>query len=808
MDTNKDTLTKHTTAMEEDDMVSLRDIIDIFLNNWKWFVLSVILCIGASRVYLATLNNVYQRQAVILVKDDNMGSGRRMPSVSTDALMQLNGVLTGTSVKNEVYILQSNQLIQEVVKELNLDVAYSMRSGLRTVSLYDTRPFDVTFTTEFDYPVGFDVEVTDEKGCLIHNVRYANPDVEEIESTFNVAYGDTLSAPFGKLVLTARNDQMEAFVGKKISVVRYSMETATNITQAKITSGEVDRESTLVLLTCNDTNIKRAEDILMSLLNAYKQSIIRDKNQVAQSTAEFIEERIQLIHSELSKVESELADFKENSGLVDVKANSSAFLSQSATARQNTVQAETHYSMVQYLMEYVADNSKGNSLIPVMGGVSDAGIQTQIAKYNEVMLTRNRLAENTKEGSPALKEMDSNLEQMRGAILTSLKGYTASLKLQVDKARAEERGLKSHITSVPRKEKQVLDIARQQAIKETLYTFLLNKREETALQLAITEANIRIVDLPYGSSRPVSPRRSMILLCALALGIAIPYGIIQAIVLLNVGVRGRKDLEKYTTIPVLGEIPQRTDDSEDSAILVAEQNDDPIAEAFRMLRFSMNFMKRDAKVIMFTSTMPGEGKTFVSRNFAAVLGLSGHRVLLVDADIRKRTQSRLSSLMTRQGLTSYLSGASDDLKSMIVSENNECNLDFLPAGMTPPNPAELLMSERLEQCIDELKNMYDYIVIDSVPAQAVADANIVNRVADLTMYVLRAGMIDRRYLPELETLYQEKKFNHLCVVLNGCSNRKKKYGYGYCYGYGYGYGYGNDRKRKSVGKGWKLFRKG
>ena len=432
-----------------------------------------------------------------------------------------------------------------------------------------------------------------------------------------------------------------------------------------------------------------------------------------------------------------------------------------------------------------------------MGGINDAGIASQIVNYNQLMLTRNRLAENTSETSPTIQDMDRNLSQMRTAVLASLKGYSASLKLQVNKAKAEEAGLMGNLQAMPKKEKQVIDIAREQTIKDALYTFLLNKREETALQLAITEANIRIVEQPFGSRSPIAPRTKVITLIALILGILVPLLFFQMRKILDTTVRGRKDIEKFTTIPILGEVPHSQTGIRDSEIVVDGDKDDILAEAFRLIRFNMPFINKDARVIMLTSTMPGEGKTFISGNFAAALGLTGKKVVLIDADIRKRTRSRLSSMEGKYGLTSYLSGAIDDVSRLVVTKNKEYNLDILPAGAMAPNPTELLMSDRLEQCVEELKKLYDYVIIDNVPAQVVADAGIVNRVADLTIYVLRETKVDRRYLPELERLHQEKKFNHLCIIINDSRSRNNRYGYGY--------GYGTKEEKKSL---WsKLFRR-
>ena len=365
MEANNNTVRNRTrkNASGVEETLTLRDILDIFLANWVWFLISVVICVAVSRLYLATKSNVYQRQAVMLVKDDNGQSGSRRSNISTDALMQLNGVLAGASVKNEVYILHSFQLAKEVAKNLQLDVMYSIRMGLRTVSLYDNRPFSVQFNSEFAFPVSFKFTIDTERGGTITDVRYGDP-MEESDFTAKVTWNELVKAPFGDIVVTPIAEQLEDFVGLTIGVQRISEEDAGIILYNKVTSSEIDKESTLVRITCTDTNIQRADDILNGLLEAYKRSIIEDKNQIAKSTSEFIEDRIGLIHSELSEVEDKMAEYKQNSGLVDIKASSEAFITQSNTARQRTIQAETQYAMIEYLVDYLTKNGSGNNLIP------------------------------------------------------------------------------------------------------------------------------------------------------------------------------------------------------------------------------------------------------------------------------------------------------------------------------------------------------------------------------------------------------------------------------------------------------------
>lgn len=777
------------------DLFSLRDIIDTFVYNWKWFVISVIVCVLAARLYLATKPKIYKRAAVMLVKDDSGSTTASRSRGGTDALMQLNGVVMGSSVQNEVYILQSHQIMKQVVRNLGLDVSYSYKHHLQTHKLYNDKPFVVQFDSadvETMIPYSFQVELEDT--CAhITDFTMSQKGAEEspkIDILVGLGKPFRLPATQGELRLIPNEKFFSAFNGKRIIVTHSTIEAAAYSYGAGLGASELDKQSTLVGITYTDQDVTRAEDIINAVLDAYRQNIIDDKNRIAQSTAEFIDERILIISRELSKVEGDLASFKQRNRIVDVRSDANNFLQQSSQARQRSILLESQVSVVRYLLDYLRDASKGNNLIPTLSGITDGVIQTQIMQYNELMLERNKLIQNTGEGNPRIRQADQNLEQMRQTIIASTEAHLSSLNVQLSRSKQEESGLNEVISSVPQKEKQSLDIARQQAIKETLYTYLLNKREETALQLAITEANIRVVEPPYGSNVPISPRTKVIMLVALIIGIVAPFVFFYTYSLLNMSIRGRKDIEDYTNIPVLGEIPHRKEGISDSEIVIGERKSDAINEAFRMLRYSMSFIQKDAQVIMFTSTVPGEGKTFISRNFAITLGMTGKKVVLVDTDIRKRTQSKLSHGKHREGLTLFLSGATDDVASLIIPVSQEYNVDMLPAGVVPPNPSELLMSDRLELLIQELKKTYDYIVIDNVPAQVVADAGIVNRVAEITLYVVREGKIDRRYLPELQRLYEENKFNRMCIVLNDSKIQKKRNGYGYGYGRGYGYGYG------------------
>lgn len=776
-----ETKTTDNQKTSQEEFIKFRDLIELFLRRWYWFALSVAICLGIAWIYLAGVSPVYLRSAVMLVKSEKQNTGAELSE-----MLEISGLSGGNSIENEIYILRSYQLLQEVVKRLNLDVSYTLHHGLRDENLFGNLPFEVRFLDTFIGNTAFQVAIENEKKLHVSHFEI-NGEKVDYDKTFSLK--DTLDTPSGRIMFLPTGNDVQAYTNKEVQVSRTDWETATNAVLEKIQTSALEEKSTLVKIECRDINIARADAILDMILKVYNETIVEDKNRVASNTAEFIDERIGIISQELGDVEDELTTFKQKHRIIDFKSNAETFLEEGSKAKEESIQLEAQLSVVEFVKNYVTDKAKRNELIPNVAGVGDTGVQSQIENYNQIMLQRNRLASNSGENNPVVQNMDKNLNAMRATIAGSIDNYMRTIRLRLNNARQVEHQVNQNIESVPQQEKYALDVMRQQSIKETLYTYLLQKREETAMQLAITEANIRVIEAPFGSRVPIAPKRTNIYLVAFALGIAIPFAIFFLREMWNTGVRGRKDIESATTLPVLGEIPARRDENKDEDIVVSEKKNDRITEAFRLLRTNLDFMNKDARVLMFTSTMAGEGKSFVSRNFAAMLAMVGRKVILVDTDIRKRTQSKILGSKRSEGVSTYLSGGSTDIDALIV-KGHIAGIDFLPAGSIPPNPAELLMNERLELMIEELKKHYDYIILDNVPALVVADAAIVNRVTDITIYVIRDGVLDRRYLPELETLHKEGKFRNMCVILNDVKDVGGRYGYGRGYGYGYGRNYG------------------
>jgi capsular exopolysaccharide synthesis family protein len=555
-----------------------------------------------------------------------------------------------------------------------------------------------------------------------------------------------------------------------------------------------------------DSNPRRAEDVINMLITCYEDDTKADKKRVSEATAAFISDRLALISSELGDVDEDVASFKQSHQMVSLESEAARNMSESDRFRMEGLQLENQIRMSNFIKDYLLDPTHTNDLIPAAVAVSDAATNANIANYNETLIRRDKLLANSSTSNPMIQEIDSQLSAIRRSIIASIDNQIATLNIQLDNIRAQQNRAASRVSAIPRQEKQIQSITRQQKIKEELYLYLLNKREENEIALNVVEGNARIIDPAYGSGAPVAPVVSSILLAALLLGLAVPLAILYVIEILNTTIRGRKDLEEHLSVPFLGEVPLFKG-TMDHGIVVRDHSTDAVSEAMRIIRSNMTFMKAKSErlqSIMITSSNPHAGKTFISSNLSMSLALTNKRVILIDFDLRRRTLSKeFGQRHNRKGLSSYLAGTFTELNDIIFNSNMNANLDIIYAGPQPPNPAEMLMSEKLDKMMEELKARYDYVIIDAVPSMMIADAQIINRLADLTIYVVREGLLDRRQLPDIERLYTSGKFSNMSIILNGSSSNNGygyRHGYGYQYGYGYHYGHSEDGEQKSKKK--------
>lgn len=786
-------------ANEKVQLVPLmRLCLEEFKTHWWWFLLSVLLCVGCGWYYQQKQQRIFQRQAVMLIEDadaSSVGGGastsRSSKRNAMNTLLELNGVSVGDNLKNEIFILSSKRLMLRVVEKLHLDIDYTIEAGLHIKSLYGDKelPFEVLFQSKCKGKALQTFKVTKKDANTVTLKGLHDKKGNELPDK-DVQLGQMVQTPYGQLCVV-RGQQFGAWTDETITVSRMSIKNAATRFIGELAVSEYDKETSLIVLNCSDNNVERADHILACLYDTYKEDVVDNKNRVAQNTARFIDERIQIIGRELSSVENQLASFKKRNKLVDFTQSSQIVLNATNDARQQSLQLETQLNVARYLSDYLHSHSNNHDLIPALN-MQDASFNTQIGKYNDVMNQRNQMVANSSDKQAIVAELDRQLAQMRQTIASSLKSYVNSIGLRLRDAQANESALTGQVSGAPDQEKKGLDIQRQQSLKEALYTYLLNKREEVALQQAINEANVRLVEGPIGGEAPIKPKSAMIMLVALIIGLAIPTAILWIKRMLDVTVHGRKDIEEATTIPVLGEVPIDKDFNGDNTLISSLASDSPMVEAFRILRFALGYMRQNPKVLVSTSTTPGQGKSFVTRNMAIILAMAGKKVVVIDADIRKRTLS--AAFRHTIGLTAYLSDDYTQVGDIIKKDGISKGVDFIPAGHMPPNPSELLMSNRLDELVKRLRSEYDYVLFDTTPMLSVADANIVNRVADSTIFVIRVGVQERAFLPELEHMYQDHRFKSLSIVLNGVDPERGYHGYGY----GYGYAYDKHSKSKKV----------
>lgn len=781
--------TQSSQKKEEHKVYSLRDILEMVIANWYWFILSIGVCMMFAVYYVYKTPKVYQRSATIMIKDSRRGGS------AAAIFADLSSMKAIPNVENEMFILGSKRLMEAVVDTLDLNVTYTISGKVRTHDLYDKTPFRVTFPGGLDWQaVKFTAVPIDSSKVMLTNFQLANQ--ESVDRTEIFAKpGEDTATPVGvvRVVPTAYYDSQR---NQKITVCKFPLEQTALRYKNALNVSMAAKESSIIQLTINDVNPKRAEDVLNGLMAAYDDDVREDKNIVLEATKEFIAQRIAEVALELEEIDRDAQSYSEKHNVVDLTSQTSLSLTEANKYRNEAIRIETQKMLVKSIREYMSDADHLWEVVPT-AGLDDAYIINTIAAYNEGLLQRRKLLDSSSDRNPVVQQLSSSLNSQRQAILSYIDNLLKQYEVSLKKAREQEEASTQQYMSAPMKHTGQMSIERRQAIKSEQYAYLLSKQEENELGRVASSSETRVIDFAYGSNTPVSPKTTLIMIIAFVLGCAIPFGVIIVLNLLNTTVRGRKDIEDALTIPMLGEIPQSSS-KHNEGVIVKDNGKDAISEAFRMVRSSLNFMKvgSGCQVLMVTSTNASSGKTFTSLNLAYMLAASGKRVIVVDNDMRKRSLSKqLGGRSVTMGLSKYLSDESVGISELINNSKVNDNLDVIYAGLQPPNPAELLMGERWDAIIAELRTRYDYVVIDSVPALVVADAVIADRVCDLCLYIIREGRMDRRMLPDVQRMADSKRLHNMAVILNGVRDMTKRYGYGYGYRYGYySYAYGENEK--------------
>ena len=795
-------------APQEENPMSIRDIWNLCISHWKWFVLSVIVCLAAAAFYILKTVPVYSRSSSVLIKED-----RRSGSVSADiasAFSDLGVGQTWVNVSNELVNFTSPDLLLQVVKNLNLDVNYVREGFFHDNTLYGSSlPVRVRF---LDIPqnAGAALTVTpvDSVKVRLDGFVYQG---EKVKDEFEAAYGDTVETAFGKIVVEPA--EYKGTFDFPVLVTRAGFQAATRSCRSRLNAALNGKNTTVIDLTYRDVNTQRAEDVLRMIINVYNENWIKDKNQISISTNEFIAERLNIIEQELGSVDKTITSYRSAHRLPDFASAAQMDMQMSAEAGKQLMDLNNQLSIARYLQSDIRSAGNG-ALLPANVGLNDASTRAQIEQYNSSMLQRNRLVESSSEENLLVKDFDQQLASLRSAVLTSLDNYVKALNVQIQSSQRAQSTSQARVSDIPLQAGQLLSDERQQKVKEALYLFLLQKREENELSQAFTAYATRVVASPSGPAAPIAPNKKMILLVALLLGLAIPFAWFYLKEVLDTTVRGRKDLENLST-PFLGELPSTikkrkfyerskiTDRPEDRQIVVKPHSRDLINEAFRVVRTNVEFMRgkeAGGRVLMVTSFNVGSGKTFVSSNLATALAIKGRKVVVLDLDLRKRSLSSFVD-QPKQGIADILSGATTDWRPLVCHNVGGNNLDVIPVGKMPPNPAELLAEPALAALLDDLRKEYDYVVLDCPPIEIVTDSDLIAPHADFTAFIVRAGLLERGMLPQIDKYYQAKRYNGMAIILNGTDSAGRYgYKYGYKYGYGhygsYGYGaYGNEGKQ-------------
>lgn len=769
--------------------VMIKNVLSIVLRNWYWFVICLVLALVIAFFYVKSKQPVYARSASIMIRSNVNETDR--------TLKELGITQTPTNLANEMLMMNTAIVAEEVVRRLNLDVEYLQDGPFYDKTVYG---LDLPVTARFlelndRDAASMDLVLKNGVVLLTGFQRSGKSFPERVQ----LRLGDTVQTPVGLLTVAA-SPYYKPDQSCELHIRRSGIETTTNRVRNRIHAGLRDKNSTVIDIHFRDVSPSRAEDILNTLVSVYNEQWMQERNRKIISTNDFIRERLAVIEQELGSVEQNISSYKSENLIVDVHASGAQALAQANDIEQQMTMLDSRIHQLRMVYDYLVSNADDSQQIPFNMGIENGAIVQRIAEYNNLVLQRNNHLAFSSPQNPLVVDLNKQLGILHGSIIEALNSELAMLRTQQQGLQSSRSQAVSRVATAPKQENYLLSVERQQKVKESLYLFLLQTREENELSQAFTAYNTQLVEPPHGSWTPVEPVPRNIYLLAFVLGLAVPAVFLFLREMFKTTVQGRDDL-KNLSVPFAGEIPLNTQgkksrflrfkkekDDKKPEVLVVEKNRNMMNEAFRVVRSNLEFLlgfDASHKVIMLTSLTPGSGKTFISANLSAVVGIKDKKVLAIDLDLRKGSLSVYAESPSH-GLSSYLSGRSEDWHDQIVRLGK---VDILPCGKLPPNPTELLYTPRFAQLMERAREEYDYVFIDCPPVEIVADAAIINRYVDLTLFVVRAKMLERAFLPEIDQWYTDKKYTNLAILLNGTDATSDHYGY-HKYGYHkYGYHY-------------------
>ena len=793
----------------KEENIDVKELLFKYLIHWPWFVGAVVACLIAAWVYLHVSTPVYNISATVLIKDDKKGGSAGM--LSGLESLGLDGMISSSqNIDNEIEVLRSKTIVKEVVEDLGLYISYTDEDEFPSRNMYKTSPVQVSLTPQeadlLEEPMIVKMALQPQ-GSMDVTVKIDDDEYqkhfEKLPAVFPTDKGTLAFFLTPDSVLSSKRTSEEttasekttrnitATINKPLAVAKWCCKNMTIEPTSKTTS--------VAVISLKNSNVQRGKDFINKLLEMYNINTNNDKNEVAQKTAEFINERIGIISKELGSTEKDLESFKRGAGITDLTSDAQIALTGSAEYEKKRVENQTQINLLQDLQKYM--QNEGYEVLPSNIGLQDLNLAAAINRYNDVLVERKRLLRTSTENNPTIINLDTSISAMKENVQVSLDRVLRGLFITKADLDREASRYSRRISEAPGQEREFVSIARQQEIKAGLYLMLLQKREENAITLAATANNAKIIDEAIADDAPVAPRSKIIYLIALILGVGIPVGVIYLLELTKFKIEGRADVEKLTSAPIVGDIPLT--DEKQGAIAVFENQNNLMSETFRNVRTNLQFMLGNGKkVILVTSTVSGEGKSFISGNLAISLSLLGKKVVIVGLDIRKPGLNKVFNISKReQGITQYLANPEKNLMDLVQLSDVSKNLYILPGGTVPPNPTELLARDGLDKAIETLKKNFEYVILDTAPVGMVTDTLLIGRVADLSVYVCRADYTRKNEYILINELIDGNKLPNLCTVINGLDLKKRKYGYYYGYGkygkyygygkrYGYGYGYG------------------
>lgn len=799
---------KNIYAVEEDSEQSsfnFQKLYTIFILNWKWFVLSIIICLGCSYLYLRYKSPVYATSAKLLIKDDsNNKSASAKDAIS--GMVDFGIISSNYGVDNEIEILNTRTLAAEAVRDLKLYTSYWKKGRVKNVILYKNQPInvdvDAAHLEKLNAPISISIE-RDENKYIVKGKYYVSVDETTVEGPFKfektlAGIPATIMTKAGTLFFTSGKTRMKDGDVMKVVIVSPMMMAAQY--SSALSLEQTSKTSTTLNMQLNDKNIQRGIDYLRQLVICYNRQANEDKNEIAIRTEAFVNDRLEKINSELNSTEGQLENYKKRNRLVELKVDAKESVTNLSSYEQKLNEAATQISLINSLIQFAERPGNKYQVLPSNIGLRDEASISLINDYNKVALERNRLLRTASESSPVVEELTSQLKDMNSSIRMALSQAKRNLEIQRNAVASQYGQYNQEVSRTPEQERILTQIGRQQEVKSGLYLMLLQKREENSISLAATADKGKLVELPQYVGK-VSPKTNIILLLGLILGIAIPSLVLYLLQFFRYRIEGHDDVESLTDIPIIADVAVANEAAKTRADIVVHENENnQMEEIFRSMRTNLQFMmKPEDKVVMFTSSTSGEGKTFNAANLAISFALLGKKVVLVGLDIRKPRLAELFEIDNHHtGITKLL--VKDDptwndvQKEILPSEINK-NLDLLMAGPIPPNPGEIVTRPSLEKVLNLLKENYDYILVDTAPVGLVTDTLQIGKLVDATVFMCRADYTPKAAFNAINMFKAEKKLKNMAIVINGIDMSKKKYGYYYGVGkYGRYRNYGSYSK--------------